>query len=215
MTQFQLPFPDVWSAMPAGPWAFAAAVLALIAFALWLGARLVRKRRIQALYAALGDSVSSRLMLRGKLSADGFVADFEPAPAPFRSLTVRVGPSSGQRVLAFFGALPQPPTSEIMWVRGTPPLNALGAHPGAGVWAIRSLDVAATQFATRGENVGAVCHEFHELATRFGPALLRIAVQRDHTPHLLVEAVVASLAVDEIGPLGRAVRSLARAAQIA
>lgn len=215
MNHFQLPLSNSWAAMPAELWAYAAAALVLLVSAVWLSARAVRKRRVLALYAALADSVSSRLILRGKLDAHGFVADFEPAPAPFRSLSVRVGLSSGQQALAFLGTLPQAPPSEIMWVRGTPPLNALGAHPGAGVWAMRRLDVAAAEFATRGNNSNAIIHEFQAIMTRFGPSLQRVSVQANHTPHLLVEVMAASLVVNEIGPLVRAVRSLARAAQIA
>ncbi|MDI9548067.1 MAG: hypothetical protein QM346_10775 [Chloroflexota bacterium] len=193
----------------------AAAALAALLLLSWALVRCLRRRRLAALYAALADSVASRLVLRGKLGARGFAADYEPAPAPFRSLSVRVDSGGRRGVLVFAGTLPSAPLSEIIWVRNTPPLNALGANPGAGVWTSRRLDVAAVEYATRGDNPSAISYEFQDLLTRLGPSLLRVSVQQDRTPHLEVHARITALTGDEIGPLVRAVRSLARAAQIA
>jgi len=192
----------------------AAAVLAALLLVAWTVARALRRRRLAAVYAALADSVASRLVLRGKLSARGFTADYEPAPAPFRSLSVEAGPAGRRGVLAFYGTLSRAPASELIWVRNTPPLNALGHNPGAGLWTSRRLDIAAAEYATRGDNPNAIRHEFQELLTRFGPALLRVSVQQDRTPHLEVKALHASLAAGEIGPLVEAVRALGRAALI-
>ncbi len=192
-----------------------AAALAALLVLSWALVRQMRRRRLAALYAALADSVASHLKLRGKLSARGFAADYDPAPAPFRSLSVQAESTGRRGELVFAGMLPDAPVSEMIWVRNTPPLNALGTNPGAGVWTSRRLDVAAVEYATRGDNPSAICYEFQDLLTRLGPALLRVSVQKERTPHLEVRARITSLAPDEIGPLVRAVRSLARASQIA
>ena len=200
-------------------------VLSLLASA---AARVQRRRQVQTLYAALADSAAAHLTVRGRLNAQGFTAAYEPAPQPFRKLSVSVSTHSRQNaaslfsgritgrrnLLTFGGVLLRPPGSEIIWVRNMPPLNALGANPGSAVWTSRQLDFVPIEFATRGANPGALCHELQNLQTRFGPALLRVSVQQERTPHLEVEALSTAVDIGEIGPLYEAVRALGRAALI-
>ncbi len=216
-----------WVAQPQGRWALWALGAALVWLMAATGERILRRRQAVALFQALADSVASPLHVRGQLRAQGFQADFQPAPHPFRSLSVaaatrsRLMPSGwlagrgrGHR-LVFSATLIGPPAAEIIWVRNTPPLAALGSSPGRTLWTVRRLDFVPAEFATRGANPNAVCHEFQILQTRFAPGLLRLAVRGEQTPQLTLEVSLSAIDAEEIGPLMQALRALGRASLIA
>lgn len=191
----------------------------------WYAGREQKWRRTQAMLAAVNDATFGRCMPRSKTGVWGFVIGVEPAPEPFREFNISYQPMSifdpvdiaqmvfgrARTSLQIAGTLKEVPTAEIIWVRGQPPLRALGVNPGSAPWVHTQLDFAGAEYATRGTNVGALHHLFTEMYARFNPALLWVSVQRERRPQVRVMAD-GNIGVREVSPLITSARALGRAA---
>src|SRR5690606_6064546 len=145
--------------------------LAALLVGLWVTARLRKRRRTRAMLAALQGSTRGRVAPFRGPSAWGFTATVTPAPEPFREFSVSYRPMSifdpvdlarrlGGRTLGLmhvWALLPEPPSAEIVWIRGQAPARAVGREPGRGLWIHHRLDIRSTEYATRGTNTSALC----------------------------------------------------------
>jgi hypothetical protein len=206
---------------------------------LWATAAWRAIRRGHFLLKALDDSTRSLAEVERSPTMDGFTATFVPAPEPFRTLVVTYQPAPAYNPLMLLpplfkqnermiirGRLREPPSDELVWMRGhTPGVAATpGRHPQ--LWRVRHLDVWNMDYAVRGENTGAIENAFRELHARFSPLLMsmhlhnpaaaappsdeQIATARDD--HFVLHLRVAQLGLHEVPPLIATVRTAGRAA---
>lgn len=202
------------------------AVLVVVAL-VWYAGRSQKWRRTQTMLAAVNDATFGRCMPRSKTGAWGFVIGVEPPPEPFGEFNISYQPMSifdpidiariafgrARTNLQIAGTLKDAPTAEIIWVRGQPPVRALGVNPGSAPWIHTRLDFSGAEYATRGTNVGSLRHVFTEMVARFHPALLWVSVQRERRPQMRVVAD-GNIEVREVSPLITSARALGRAAML-
>jgi hypothetical protein len=208
-----------------GRMAFVLAALVFGLLALWLIGWQHKRQRTQAMLLAVNDATFGRTIQRSRTGAWGFAVSVEPPPEYFREFNISYQPVSilvpsdliricfgGRRTtLQFAGLLVDAPNAEIIWLRGKPPARVLGTKPGRAPWVQSRLDFAGAEFATRGTNVGAVKHVFHDMYARFTPALKSVSVQRERRPQLRM-VVQGRIDPRDLSPLITAVRALGRAA---
>jgi hypothetical protein len=213
----------VWlNEMPVAATVVAGLVVIVLA---WYVGRAQKWRRTQAMLVAVNDATFGHCVPRSKTGTWGFVIGVEPAPEPFREFNISYQPLSifdpvdiarmvfgrARASLQIAGTLKEVPTAEIIWVRGQPPVRALGVNPGSAPWIHTRLDFAGAEYATRGTNVGSLHHLFTEMYARFNPALLWVSVQRERRPQVRVMAD-GSIGLHEVSPLITSARALGRAA---
>jgi len=203
-----------------------AALLALLIIA-WLAARNQTGRRNQGLAQGFADSTRSQLRFERTPTAGGFVASFEPAPAPFVQLQLfyRGGATidpigllvrtvTGRRdELSLRGLLHERPAAELLWARGRIPARALARREHASLWMQRRSDLIDSEYAVRGVDTAALEHVFVDLQARFGALLHSVSVVADRE-EMHVEIVLrgADLRAAEAPGLIATLRSLGRAA---
>ncbi len=158
-------------------YAVMAATLALLLAFAWFAGWQQKRRRTQAMLAAVNDATFGRCVPRSRTGAWGFAVCVEPAPERFREFNISYQPLSifdpidliriwfRRRRATFLisGLMTDAPTSEIIWVRGQPPARALGTNPGRTPWVQSRLDFTGAEYATRGANVGAVKHVLQDM----------------------------------------------------
>lgn len=216
-----------WEATGLGLWMLMAAWLLLV-LASWLVGWLRKRRRGQAILAALRAGSRGTIEFRRGPGAWGFVAAVTPAPDPFREFSVSFramsifDPVDCLRRLAgappsrlhIWAILQRTPEAELVWERGQLPARALGRGPGRTLWEIHRLSLGGAEYATRGLNAGALRHAFTDLHARFHAGLQRVVVQREGAPQFEVVMAGSALEVHEVSALLTTIRALGRAAQI-
>jgi hypothetical protein len=198
----------------------AALLLLLIAFT---AGQAAKRRRVDAVLQAVDAATVGRVTPRSRTDAGGFAVAINPAPEPFREFSVSyrclsiLDPIDVMRRLRgqvsrlqVAGNLPDPPTAELVWARGLPPAHVLGKTPGRGQWVFHRLELAATEFGTRGSDVAALRHVFREMISRHSPDLKQISLQRERRPMLRL-VVEGTIDLRDISPLITSARALARA----
>ena len=205
-------------------WAALVALLLLLVIA-WSTAQIRKRSQVKAMLSALHDTTFGRCVPHVRTGAWGFAVAIEPAPEPFRELSVSLRVTSlwdpldwvawtvrGERTrLQFAGTLAPPPPTELLWVRNRPPLTVRGVAAGRGPWVIQRLDITQTEYAMRGANPTAMRHAFADLHARFYTHLALVTVQKDRAPHV---RLVAEGRLDPrmLSPLVASVRGLGRVA---
>ena len=193
---------------------------------LWRVGVLQKKRRVRRTLTLVNDATFGRCIPRSRVGPWGFAVTVQPPPEPYREFNISYQPLSiltpgdlvralrGDRTrLQLAGVLREPPTAELVWVRGQPPLKVLGLAPGPAPWVHHQLHLGAAEYATRGPNIGALHKEMRDLYTRFTPGLTLVQVQRGRTPEvrLVYEGPIDARSV---APLVAAARALGRGAQL-
>jgi hypothetical protein len=176
---------------------------------------------------ALDESTAARFVVepsgRGRLAGS-----LMPAPEPFQRLEVqfsmnrraepeemsRIERLGGGQLLLLRGWLRREPASEIVWQRGYTANRALGRGPASDLWVRHTVNPSGGDYVVRGPNTHALEHAFAEYQRRFGRTSLRVSVERQLSPQLLVAVRVAGIDVSEIRALVGAVRALGRAALV-
>ena len=201
--------------------------LLLILLLVWLAARWQKRRRTHHMLIAVNDASFGRCMPRSQTGAWGFAVSIEPPPERFREFNISYQPVSifdpldllrlwfrrRRTRLLISGVLTNAPTAEVIWVRGKPPVRALGVKPGHAPWVHTRLDFAGAEYATRGTNVGAIKHVLQDMYARFTPVLVWVSLQREQRPQM---RMVAEGKIDprDVSPLITAARALGRAAMM-
>lgn len=191
----------------------------------WVAGQMHKRRQVTAILDAVDDTTFGRLIPHVRTGAWGFAVALEPAPEPFRRLSVSYRALSILDLLdwgAFFvrrerprlqfsGFLAAAPEAEILWVDGRPPLSLLGTMPGTGPWIHQRLEITQAEYAIRGANPGALRHAFADLHARFHTTLALLTVQRERSPEvrLVVEGRIDPRA---LSPLLTSLRAIGRAA---
>ncbi|MCB0080996.1 MAG: hypothetical protein KDE47_08710 [Caldilineaceae bacterium] len=216
-----------------------AVLLALYGLFWLLGVR-HNRRRGRLFLMAFNDSTGATMAVHFGPDARGFVAYFEPAPAPYVYLAVLFRPSPPQTYwlrplllrrdrLYLRGILTEPPRNELIWTRGRIPDRAAGHGPRAQLWQRKVHHTTNVEFELRGSNCGALENGFRALHMRFSPLLLRVnllgdaaierrlrnlhAVDARNTPvDLQLDLTAAKLPAEEIAALVAQARALGRAA---
>jgi hypothetical protein len=203
-----------------------AALLCLLGLA-WVAGVVQKQRRMRRTLALVNDATFGRCLPRSRAGVWGFVVGVTPPPEPFREFNISYQPLSildprdllrwlrgGRAQLQIAGLLHEAPVAELVWARRQLPLRVVGVTPGPAPWVHHQLYLGATEYATRGPNVGALQHEMRDLYARFTPGLTVVQVQRGRVPEvrLVYEGVVDARTV---APLLAAARSLGRGALLA
>jgi len=215
----------------------------VVLLASWIAGRAQMLKRSRLFLVHLNDSTAAHTELDQAASPGGFATTLLPAPEPYDFCFVRYRTRAEFNPLAWLlqliapapenleirAMLPEPPGSELVWIRGQLPATALGLHPSRDLWTLHRLDIVDAKYATRGDATNAVQHTFGELQNRFGPFLNHIVVRADVAytettqaaiidgtaePHITVSLSTARLDPAQTPVLVALVRSLGRAAQI-
>ncbi len=186
----------------------------------WVAGILQKLRRMRRTLILVNDATFGHCLPRSRPGAWGFVVKVTPPPDPFREFNISYQPLSildprdlirrlrGERTrLQIAGMLHHAPVAELVWVRRQLPLRALGLTPGTAPWVHHQLYLGATEYVTRGPNVGTLQHEMRDLYARFTPGLTLVQVQRGRTPEV---RLVFEGAIDgrTVAPLLAAARQL-------
>jgi hypothetical protein len=224
----QFEFPTAWPPWLSEQLAVAVLLVVVLATALaWYLGWQQKRRRTHRMLVAVNDAAFGRCLPRSKTGAWGFAVSVEPPPEHFREFNISYQPVSILHPLDFLrrtlgrqkstlqisGVLLDAPTAEIVWVRGQPPMRALGVSPGRSPWVQSRLDYVGMDYATRGTNVAALRHLFQDMIARFAPILHSLTIQRERRPHV---RMVAQGRIDarDVSPLITIARSLGRAAMM-
>lgn len=206
----------------------------------WLLGIRHNRRRSRAFLAALQDSTSAAMTLHAGPDAGGFVAIFEPPPAPFYYVAAIFRPLPpqsywlrplllGRDRLRLRGILTQAPQNELIWTRGKTPDRAAGHGAQPGLWQRKIHHTSNVEFELRGPNSGALENGFRGYHTRFGPLLQSFHLSRKEQTErqlrnfslldaqktaadLEIELSAAKLPIEEIAPLVAQFRAVGRAA---
>lgn len=170
---------------------------------LWASGIARIRRATRLLRRVLDESTPDRLLFDPR-DRSGFRAEIVTPSEPYQQLQVDYrapsffnplaivaavfGRSRGQLTLQ--ASLRQPPTAELIWVRGSVPGQAFQKETNPSSWVHRKIAVTNSEYATRGSYVEPLVRTFVEFQTRFSPALRRVCIQREHA-HKEVEVVVA------------------------
>lgn len=199
----------------------ALAILALLILGWWAG-YMQKRRRVWRTLTLVNDATFGRCVPRSRAGAWGFAVSVTPPPDPYREFNISYQPLSildpidwvrglrgGRTQFQIAGVLREPPTAELVWMRGQPPLRVLGMKPGPAPWVHHQLHLGGVEYATRGPNVGALHHEMRDLYARFSPGLVLVQVQRGRTPEV---RLVYRGTIDgrTVAPLLAAARALGR-----
>jgi len=189
-----------------------------------------RRRRSAAILHALNESSRSSLVVTQHSMGGDFIATFDPAPAPFSSLTlvcVRAslgGTGAARRhkrtkadQLRFEGVLAAKVKAELLWGRGRIPARALGRGEGDELWAHHRIDLTGGEFIVRGANTGAIQHALFELQQRFNPFLCEVSIEAttglDARPNVVIAVeLIYGFNVEDTPALLKLVRAAGRAA---
>lgn len=182
-------------------------------------------RRTRDVRRALADSTRSVLQTTGRAWTGRLMAQFIPAPDPFRTLSCEftIGTTSPARFLvwplllrrqrlAFYGTLAMQPRAEVVWVKSQPPDRALGRTPGSALWHVRRLDYLHEEYAVCGANTGAIEHAIDNLQRRLGAFSRQVQVTRGAQRHFTLRLDAAGLNSEELPALVAEMCLLARAA---
>jgi hypothetical protein len=207
----------------AQPIVAALAVCVLVGLGWWAGT-VQKRRRVWRTLTLVNDAAFGRCVPRSRAGAWGFAVEVSPPPEPYREFNISYQPLSilhpGDLVRALTGkrsqfqiagVLREPPSAELVWVRGQPPLRALGMKPGPAPWVHHQLHLGAVEYATRGANVGTLQHAMRDLYARFTPGLILVQVQRGRTPEIRL-VYVGTVDGRTVAPLIAAARAVGRGA---
>lgn len=194
----------------------------------WVTAYRSKRRQVEQIFETVRDAVFGHCEPRVRTGAWGFAVAVEPPPEPFNEFLVnyqafswldlgdmarRLLRGRGKKRLQLAGSLTNGPTTELVWMRGQPPVRALGKRPGSREWVQQRLDIPRTEYALRGNNLGSMRHVFVDLMARFGTSLSLVSVQREQKPDVRM-VIEGPLDPASISPLITSVRALGRAAQL-
>lgn len=194
----------------------------------WAAAHRSKRRQVERMLDTVRDAVFGHCVPRVRTGAWGFAVAVEPPPEPFNEFLVnyqafswldlgdvarRVVRGRGRTRVQLAGSLSSGPMTELVWMRGQPPVRALGNRPGSREWVQQRLDVPRTEYALRGYNLGSMRHVFVDLMARFGMSLTLVSVQREQKPDVRL-VVEGPLDPASISPLITSMRALGRAAQL-
>jgi hypothetical protein len=199
--------------------------LSSTALLLWLVGVLRIRRSTEYLLSVLDESTPERMRITA-LPWRGFDAEI-PSPAdPFWRLFVEyrsplvfspvdafaalVGRHQGTLIIrARFKEMPR---SELAWVQGGVPGQALSKDANVSAWIHRRMAIINSEYATRGNQVERLSRTFTEFQARFSPAIRRVCIQAEMENELEVVVSMHTLSARAIPHLMASVWSLGQAA---